>query len=463
MGRGTSDGHRWNVSWVLIMACLAQPVRAQAPVPAFTEWAKAHAIPVEELALEGDLDDLNPLRDVIGSARIVAYGEPAHGAREPLEFRNRLFRYLVEELGFTAFAFESNLPRSRRLYDFVLKADPEYDEAIRNGFSYGFGIFQANEDLLQWVRAYNADPAHERKVHVYGVDIEQLGLDTLALSNALAYLQRVDTAAAREAGARLRPYLEPVAGRTVPLDLTAAEQAELVVAVDDLISALVSGRPDFTAATSAVDFEWALQSVVVVQQGLRFFRELPPALIRRMQGGQAFEVPPLPFAAEFSQRRYVRDASMAENVKWALAQEGPEGRVFVFAHNAHVMNADLRGGWWQNLEPAPVRMGRHLRTMFSEDLVIIGTSSVQIGADLGGGPAADAGTWTLDSAMASVGVPAFLLDLRAARSTPAVERFLSQEHTLRSNLTTEVEISPSHAFDVFFFVNTLTEAPVVRQ
>lgn len=149
MGRGTSDWHRRKVSWVLIMACLAQPVRAQAPVPAFTEWAKAHAIPVEELALEGDLDDLSPLRDVIGSARIVAYGEPTHGAREPLEFRNRLFRYLVEELGFTAFALESNLPRSRRLYDFVLKADPEYDEAIRNGFSYGFGIYQANKDLLQ--------------------------------------------------------------------------------------------------------------------------------------------------------------------------------------------------------------------------------------------------------------------------------------------------------------------------
>lgn len=463
MGRGTSDWHGWKLSWVLVMACVAQPVRAQAPVPAFTEWAKAHAIPVEELALEGDFDDLSPLRDVIGSARMVAYGEPTHGAREPLEFRNRLFRYLVEELGFTAFALESSLPRSRRLHDFVLEADSEYDEAISDAFSYGFGSYQANQDLLEWIRAYNADPAHERKVHVYGVDIEQLALDTLALSNALAYLQRVDTTTARETGDRLRPYLEPVAGRTVPLDLTATEQAELVLAVDDLISVLVSGRPDFTAATSVVDFEWALQSVLVAQQGLRFFREFPPAWKSMMQGGQAFELPPLPFPAEWSTRREVRDASMAENVKWALAREGPEGRIFVFAHNGHVMNADLKGGWWQNLEPPPVPMGRHLRTMFSEDLVIIGTSSVQIGTDLGGAPAADAGRWTLDSAMASVGMPAFLLDLRAARSTPAVERFLSQEHTLRHNYITEVEISPSHAFDVFFFVNTLTEAPVVKQ
>lgn len=33
--------------------------------------------------------------DLVGSARIVALGEPAHGAHEPLAFRNQLFAYTM--------------------------------------------------------------------------------------------------------------------------------------------------------------------------------------------------------------------------------------------------------------------------------------------------------------------------------------------------------------------------------
>ena len=37
------------------------------------------------------------LGEIVGEARIVALGEGSHGVAEPLDFRNRVLQYLVEE------------------------------------------------------------------------------------------------------------------------------------------------------------------------------------------------------------------------------------------------------------------------------------------------------------------------------------------------------------------------------
>jgi erythromycin esterase-like protein len=42
---------------------------------------------------------------------------------------------------------------------------------VRDNFSYGFGALQENAELVQWMRAYNADSTHRRHVRFYGVDL----------------------------------------------------------------------------------------------------------------------------------------------------------------------------------------------------------------------------------------------------------------------------------------------------
>ena len=77
--------------------------------------ATAHVVPMRGVEPRGDRADLAPLRAIVGDARVVAVGEPAHGVHEPLAFRNHLLEYLVEELRFTAIAVESAFPESRPL------------------------------------------------------------------------------------------------------------------------------------------------------------------------------------------------------------------------------------------------------------------------------------------------------------------------------------------------------------
>jgi len=47
---------------------------------------------------------------------------------------------------------------------------------------------------------------------------------------------------------------------------------------------------------------------------------------------------------------------MAENVKWALDNEGPQGRLLVLAHDAHVINATFDGQQMAKARKKPAAM-----------------------------------------------------------------------------------------------------------
>ncbi|MDB5210174.1 MAG: Erythromycin esterase, partial [Sediminibacterium sp.] len=85
----------------------------------FVDWAKDHAFLLQNSDSATGNADLLQFKEMIGKAQVVALGEPAHGFHEPLAFRNRLFRFLAENCGFTAFVLEGGLAESRLAADFV--------------------------------------------------------------------------------------------------------------------------------------------------------------------------------------------------------------------------------------------------------------------------------------------------------------------------------------------------------
>src|SRR5262245_44055502 len=412
---------------------------AQQSGAGFESWAKAHAIQLQTVELKSDLGDMRRLKPVIGAARVVALGEPTHGAHEPLEFRNRLFRYLVEESGFTAIAIEGGLPETRPIYDFVAGGPGDAGQVVRGSLLCGAGEWGENEELVRWIREYNAKATASRKVRFYTIDVGFCGRGTpLAAENALNYLTRVDPASGRRLRATFLPYLDRLSAPDLP-SFSQAESNELSAAIEDLIALLERERPAFIAATSETDYEWAHRNAIVARQSHRLYLVRPT----EAQWSSAWRA--------FSQR----DAAMADNVRWVLEQEGSTGRVLVFAHNAHVMNAPVEGEMSRRFERPPTAMGQHLRLAFGSDLVIIGISSAENGTGLPTGSLEPGG---IDAALARVGPPLFLLDLRAARSDRAVAAWLAERRSLRTNFNSFLTVSPSAAFNALLFINTLTPA-----
>jgi erythromycin esterase len=377
---------------------------------------------------------------------MVALGEPSHGNHEPLAFRNRLFRFLVEELGFTAIAIESGLPESRRIQDFIAGGSGDAAQIVRENLLWGFGALGENVELVQWMRAYNADPAHRRKVRFYGMDLSLGGPGgatptPIPFETVLSYLGRADSESASRMRTALRPLLDRLPGGA-PSSFSPADHDKLTAAIDDLVSLFERERSTLIAASSPAEYEWAYRNAIVARQSDRMFRLVPPPV----PGGGIS-----PAAWE---QVNARDAAMAENVRWVLAQEGPMARVLVFAANAHVMNGRVEGGVWSRFKRPPNAMGVFLRSAFGEDMVIIGTSSV---ASSPGLPQAAPESNSIDAALARTGRIRFLLDLHAARADRSATAWLMEPRPLRSG-STYLTVSPGLAFDALLFIDRLTPA-----
>jgi erythromycin esterase len=428
------------------------------PAPAaVVRWAAAHALPIHSVERGGGSADLRSLDAIVGTARVVALGEPTHGAHEPLTFRNRYFQYLVEHLGFTAIALESGLPESRRIADFVAGgpgAPPPGDaaRATRESMTWGFGNFAENAQLVQWMRAYNADPRHRRKIRFYGIDLSLGGPHgstptSAAIESALDYLDRVDAVAARNARARFAPYLRRLPGNGSS-PFSPAEHDSLSASIGDLIALYEPNRAEYTSASSQKHYAWAHRDAVVAQHGDRVFRMDPPPA---PDGG----IPPSAWRAMSA-----RDSAMAENVRWVLEQEAPTGRVLVYAHDLHVKNAPTESGVWRVLERPPASMGQYLRAALGTDFVIIGTIAgpARAGTPADMKPNASVDSGSVEAMLARVGIPLFAVDLHRARSDPAAAKWVAGRRTMRTNGDTYVVLSPGSAFDALFFVDSLTPA-----
>ena len=112
---------------IALLQLLVPCSRAQEPAPEEINWVKEHAVVFNTAEAGNGFDDLKPLKELIGSARIVALGEGTHGTREFFQMKHRLTEFLASEMGFTIFSIEANMPEAYRVNDFVLtgEGDPK--------------------------------------------------------------------------------------------------------------------------------------------------------------------------------------------------------------------------------------------------------------------------------------------------------------------------------------------------
>jgi erythromycin esterase len=439
----------WAIAMANALTLLSGRAYAQLEGNEFVKWASTRAIPLTSVEPGGDLTDMLPLKAVVGSARVVAIGEPTHGAHEPLAFRNRLTRFLVEQMGFTAVAVEGGFTESWSIHAFVTGGGCELAAIVRNGFTYGFGEYVENQELIDWIRRYNSDQAHTHKVHFYGIDLtggqnEPFKDARRSVDFPLAFLAHADSAAAD----RLRREIEPSLDKFDDAkygSLSSVGRERLESSLVNVVAELKQKRSALVAASSAEEYDWALHSIEVARQLNKFFQSLPVIGLR--------------MSPEVGPAMMARDSAMAENVRWVLGREGADCRLVLFAHNAHIMNSKLEGGFWAGIREKPSMMGTFLRAALGRDLVIIGGSAGGTADDM---PRPEPIPTSVDSVLATTGIPRFLLDLRPARDDPPVLAWLSAPRPLHLNITAHMMVTPVAAFDAFYFVDKLTPAHTAK-
>ncbi|MGE7596338.1 hypothetical protein ACQKM1_25735 [Peribacillus frigoritolerans] len=80
--------------------------------------AKSLELQAKQLTIDPKqaLDDLKPLKDMIGNANYVGLGEATHGSSEIFMLMHLLVKYLVTELGFTNFGIKKLISKYFRRF-----------------------------------------------------------------------------------------------------------------------------------------------------------------------------------------------------------------------------------------------------------------------------------------------------------------------------------------------------------
>jgi erythromycin esterase-like protein len=125
------------------------------PTQDMVGWISANAIPITSADPNQGYTDLMPLKNVVGNAHIVGLGEATHGTSEFFNMKHRLVDFLANNMGFTTFAIEANMPEAYRMNDYVLNGNGDPKELLKGMYFWTWNT-QEVLDMILWMRQYNA-------------------------------------------------------------------------------------------------------------------------------------------------------------------------------------------------------------------------------------------------------------------------------------------------------------------
>ncbi|MGW5674216.1 erythromycin esterase family protein [Streptomyces sp. NPDC003860] len=378
----------------------------------FADWLRTHAVALDHLDPEAPLDDLEPLRAVVGDARVVAIGESSHFIAEFAAMRERVLRFLAERCGFTVLAFEYGFSEGFPLDAWARGEGTDDDLSAHLAGTIPVGVGEP----LRWMRRHNRTAP--TPVRFAGVDVPAAGGSLIpALAPVADYLRRIDP-------------------ETLPLVDEALRIAERFAGGSGAVAAPAWAR----LATSEQDALSAILARLLIR-----VRSLEPLYVsrgdrqsydialRRIEGAchadYAFRAMADLFAGKgLSADTSARDVYMAESVLWHLDRFEPGTRVVLAAHNAHIQKTPV--SFDGHLTGLP--MGQHLHRALGADYVALGLVSTTghtadmprdenspFGFTIDATALGPAEPGSVEAAFADAGLGLSIADLRRARPQAA--------------------------------------------
>ncbi|MET0596130.1 MAG: erythromycin esterase family protein [Polyangiaceae bacterium] len=307
--------------------------RAAAPRPTDAEikaYLAEKAFPLATLQAGQATADLAPLKKMIGDAHIVGIGEATHGAAEFRLLWHRLIEFLVTELGFTTVAFEAGWSDALALDDYVTTGRGDPKKGLADLYYWNANTEEVLE-LLRWMRRYNQDPKHPKKLHFLGYDAQ---FSSHAVPAVIAYLDKVDAPLAARAREFLAPLREDTAENTYSA-LPPTEHAKTLDGIRDLLARFDGERAKWVARTSESAWSTAREHVQMIRRSESIFRD-----------------------------ESKRDFVMAETAESIFAKQPKGTKTVLIGHNFHMSAKAVH----------TTEMGQLLRERHGNDYFVIGTT-----------------------------------------------------------------------------------------
>jgi erythromycin esterase-like protein len=154
----------------------------------------------------------------------------------------------------------------------------------------------------------------------------------------------------------------------------------------------------------------------------------------------------------------MREIGMADNLQWVQQRESSRGKVFFFAHDAHVQTGIPI---YLGSQPgAPRFVGTYLRSVLGPNMVVVGTYLGR-GAEFPAKqmplpPAAEG----IDGMLSSLSIPIFMMHLRQLPSSGILHQWMQAAHETRNGFGI-YSVAPAESYDVILFIETITPTPAL--
>lgn len=336
--------------WMAFVPALAASASTPRPTPinesAVIDWLRSNAKTFADTAPTPD--DLRPLIDKLGKARIIGIGEATHGDHQDQTFKAELIKALIVAGRIDTVALECSRQAGADFDAYAHSGEGDLAALIRS--KRFFRTWQDDEmaGLILWIRAWNATATSP--VRIIGIDNQDANRD---ITVALDFVRARDPALAT----RLSAGVEPMLGdKALALGfykwVIATPQPKFDMAtrgVHDIVAAFASHRAGWRGEPGFDDADYAAR---LAAQGLRQFD---------LEAGNP-DVDQSKFSAEYNNRR---DVFMAANLIERSAGGHP---TVLWAHDLHVVPdidpAQKASGW--------LTMGSELRRQLGNDYASIG-------------------------------------------------------------------------------------------
>lgn len=284
-----------HTGWIVVL-CMAAAIAVIAGIYSrFGGFGTGDCADTEEFAkYAASVSELT----VPDEVQIVALGEATHGNKEFQQLRLDVLQVLVEKYGVRAFALEGDFGGCEAINRYIHGEGGTAAEALS---ATGFAIYRTEEmeNLVEWMRDYNASAAQGDDLRFYGFDMQRRAYSYHYLLEALqkANIDTADFEKLRSSEAD--DYVD---------GYTAEQRTQIITAVKNQLS------PEDAQAIHFADI-----------------------LLQNIELGKYIDD-----SAELNAQR---DRMMAENTLWILQQEQARGnsRILISGHNNHIMQCENAG------------------------------------------------------------------------------------------------------------------------
>jgi erythromycin esterase len=298
-------------------------------------------------------NDLDPLLDHIGDARIVMLGEASHGTHEYYIWRAQISKRLIKEKGFNFIGVEGDWPDCYQINRFIKgykDSGKDILDVLKN-FNRWPTWMWGNWEIASFaniLKELNDTLPKEEKIGFYGLDVYSL-FDSLEA--ILEYLKKEDPSAletAKKAFDCFQPYAydEGISYARASMGLVPVSCENAVVnMLKEIRRKAQNYDHDLEASLSAE------QNAVIAVNAEKYYR----AMLR--SGSESWNI---------------RDKHMMETLNRLLEYHGPESKAIVWEHNTHI--GDARATSMANR--GMVNIGSLVREQYDEkDVVLVGFGS----------------------------------------------------------------------------------------